>query len=104
MSPDIATVVRDITVIAPMLHTAGPMSPQVLKTIYRRIGHRRIQLSLETGSGASTLLLSHLSGKHLVFAHEVGSGSINNVRRSPLLNQHTVQFIEGPTQKTLPHF
>lgn len=87
-----------------MLHTAGPMSPKVIQAIYRHIRHRRIDLSVETGSGASTLLLSHCSGKHLVFAQDDCSGSIRNVRKSPLLNPSTVEFIEGPTQQTLPRF
>jgi hypothetical protein len=104
MSRDIPEIVRHITEIAPMLHTAGPMSPKVLSAIYRRIEQREIRLSLETGSGASTLLLSHCSGRHLVFANDGGSGSIQNLRASPFLNGSTVQFIEGPTQKTLPQF
>jgi hypothetical protein len=104
MSQETAEILSNISEIAPMLHTAGPMSPQVLNAIYRRIERRRIRLSMETGSGASTLLLSHCSSRHLVFANDDGSGSINNVRASPLLNHSTVEFIEGPSQRTLPQF
>jgi Methyltransferase domain len=104
MGPDKADLVKRISDVAPMLHTAGPISPKIINAIYRRIRDRNIQLSVETGCGASTLLLSHFSGKHLVFAEDRGSGSITNTRRSPLLNRSTVEFIEGPTQKTLPHF
>jgi hypothetical protein len=89
---------------APLLHTAGPMSPKALNAIYRHIGPREINLSLETGAGASTLLMSHLSNRHLVFAYDGGSRSIDSVRNSPLLNRTAVEFIEGPTQKTLPRF
>jgi len=101
---DTPEIVNSIAEIAPMLHTAGPMPPKVLSAIYRRIAERHIRLSMETGSGASTLLLSHCSSRHLVFADDGGNGSINNVRTSPLLNHATVEFIEGPTQKTLPGF
>src|SRR5436190_535356 len=58
----------------------------------------------ETGSGASTLLFSHLSEHHTVFALDGGSGSVTNVRRSPLLRQDVVTFVEGPTQATLPQY
>lgn len=104
MSRDTAEIVSNITEIAPMLHTAGPMSPKVLNAIYQHIGRRGIRLSMETGAGASTLLLSHCSSRHLVFANDGGSGSISNLRASPLLNRSTVEFIEGSTQKTLPQF
>src|SRR5262249_44714718 len=46
----------------------------------------------------------HLSNRHLVFAYDGGSNSIDAVRSSPLLNPAVVEFIEGPTQKTLPRF
>ncbi len=62
----------------------------------------RIHHSVETGSGASTLLFSHLSEHHTVFALDGGSGSIANIRRSPLLRPNVVTFVEGPTQATLP--
>lgn len=89
---------------APLLHTAGPLSPKALNAIYKHIGRREISLSVETGAGASTLLMSHLSERHLVFAYDGGSNSIDAVRNSPLLNRDVVQFIEGPTQTTLPRF
>jgi hypothetical protein len=87
-----------------MLHTAGPVSPKVINAIYRRVRKRCLDLSMETGSGATTLLLSHLSNRHLVFAKDDGSGSVKNVCASKLLNRSSVDFIEGPTQRTLPRF
>jgi hypothetical protein len=68
----------------------------------RHAGARHICCSAETGSGASTLLFSHMSQQHTVFALDDGSGSIENVRRSALLRQNVVTFVEGPTQRTLP--
>jgi hypothetical protein len=93
---------RRIVEVAPALHTAGTFSPRALHAIARHARKRRIQHSAETGSGASTLLLSHLSAEHTVFALDDGSGSIANVKRSPLLRPNVVTFVEGPTQTTLP--
>jgi hypothetical protein len=73
-----------------------------LEAIARSAQKRQIRHSVETGSGASTLLFSHLSDDHTVFAFDSGSGSVTNVRRSPLLRQGAVTFVEGPTQATLP--
>jgi hypothetical protein len=93
---------RRIEEIAPSLHTAGTFSARAFHAIARHARKRRILHSVETGSGASTLLLSHLSAQHTVFALDGGSGSIANVRRSPLLRPDVVTFVEGPTQTTLP--
>jgi hypothetical protein len=57
---------------------------------------------METGSGASTLLFSHLSEDHTVFAIDAGTNSIRGVESHRLLRRETVTFVEGPTQLTLP--
>jgi hypothetical protein len=93
---------RRIAEVGPSLHTAGTFSARTLEAIARAAGKRKIHHSAETGSGASTLLFSHLSEQHTVFALDAGSGSITNVRRSPLLRPNVVTFVEGPTQITLP--
>lgn len=80
-------------------HGAGLMSMDALHAIARLVP-RRVRFSVETGSGRSTLLLSHLSERHVVFAVDDGS-SISNVRASPLLRSDVVTFIEGPSQLTL---
>ncbi len=88
---------------APTLHTAGPLaSPRVLKALVRLLGAQPVHHSLETGSGVTTLLFSHLSDDHVVFALDGGSGSIQNVKTSPFFNAASTSFVEGPTQKTLP--
>ncbi|HTW65569.1 MAG TPA: class I SAM-dependent methyltransferase [Bryobacteraceae bacterium] len=84
------------------LHSAGTFSPRTLEAIARKASRRRISNSVETGCGASTLLLSHLSDHHTVFAMDAASGSVTNVRRSALLRASAVTFVEGPTQATLP--
>jgi hypothetical protein len=62
---------------------------------------RTIRNSAETGCGATTLLLSHLSENHTVFSLDLGA-SVTNVRRSRILRPGVVTFIEGPSQRTLP--
>ena len=77
------------------------MSADALSAIAAHAGARAIGNSVETGCGASTLLLSHLSRNHTVFALDVG-GSVSSVRRSALLRPGAVTFVEGPSQRTLP--
>ncbi len=59
-----------------------------------------IHHSVETGSGRTTLLFSHLSADHVVFAVDAGQ-SMSQVRNSPLFNAGSTTFVEGPTQRTL---
>lgn len=58
---------------------------------------------METGCGKTTLLFSHLSTSHLVFARDIGR-SISQTKDSPLLKAENVTFVEGPTQVTLPNY
>jgi methyltransferase family protein len=99
-------ILRRIAEVAPGLHNAGTFSARTFEAIAQAARKRKIRNSAETGSGVSTLLFSHLSERHTVFASDNGSGSIANVRRSPLLRPNVVTFVEGPTQTTLPqhHF
>jgi Methyltransferase domain len=94
---------RRIVEVAPGLHGAGTFSARTLEALAETASSRRIRHSAETGCGVSTLLFSHLSDHHTVFALD-GGGSVTNVRRSPLLRKNVVTFIEGPTQSTLPHY
>lgn len=85
----------------PNLHGAGTVSADALHAMVKHAGNRIIRHSAETGCGATTLMLSHLSKQHTVFALDIG-GSVANVRRSPLLREGAVSFIIGPSQRTLP--
>lgn len=96
-------IVRRISEVSPGLHGAGTISARALKAIARNARMRRIHHSVETGSGGSTLLFSHLSDHHTVFALDSGN-SITNVRQSQLLRPDVVTFVEGPTQVTLPRY
>jgi len=95
-------VLSEIRQIAPTLHRAGTFSDLTLEAIFRHVSRRRVARSAETGSGASTLLLSHVSGDHTVFALDAGTGSVRSIEGSPLLRREIVTFVEGPTQLTLP--
>lgn len=87
-------------------HRVGSVSVAVLRGLARHLRDRAVRHSLETGSGKTTLLFSHLSEHHQVFALNDYDGydtqSISHVRASPLFNAATVEFVEGPTQLTLP--
>jgi Methyltransferase domain len=95
-------VLADVIKIAPSLHTAGTFAGAVLGAIFRHASGRSLERSVETGCGASTLLLSHLSRHHTVFAIDAGTGSVRSVQSSALLRREAVTFVEGPTQLTLP--
>ena len=82
-------------------HTVGSLPNPVLDAMVRHLSNRQVDHSLETGSGKSTLILSHISRDHSCFSIDLGR-SLSVVRESPLLNRETVTFIEGPSQKTLP--
>jgi hypothetical protein len=101
MAVDRSTLLAQVARVAPSLHKAGTFSTRTLEAIVRH-APEGIPHSAETGSGPSTLLLSHLSGDHTVFAMDAGTNSIRAIESSPLLRRETVTFIEGPTQLTLP--
>ncbi len=95
-------LLEDIVATSAMLHASGGSSPKVLRAIARQLSGRAIHQSVETGAGATTLLFSHLSERHTVFALDDGGGSISRVRSSLLFNPGTTIFVEGSTQRTLP--
>lgn len=104
MPPSPVSLLEEIIRLPAGWHGAGSVSPHVL----HRIAEFADQLgplhhTLESGSGRTTLLFSHLSSNHLVFALE-GGGSISQVKASPLFHASHVTFVEGPTQLTLPNF
>ena len=100
----LSAVLDEIVNSAAGLHGSGTFSPTALRALIRytqSLDH--IEHSVETGSGASTLVLSHLSQHHTAFTVDSGSGSLENVRHSPLFRAENVTIVEGPTQLTLPH-
>ncbi len=97
-----SSLLTEVMRVAPSLHKAGTFSAGTLAAIARHASGRPVQHSVETGSGASTLLLSHVSEDHTVFAVDAGTGSIRSIEHSPLLRREAVRFVEGPTQLILP--
>ncbi len=63
--------------------------------------------TIETGCGASTILFSGLSERHVVFALDDradANSSVRFVTESPFTRAHAVEFVFGPTQRSLPAF
>jgi hypothetical protein len=102
MTQDGLRVLSEVLKVAPTLHGAGTFSASTLEAIVRHASGRVIHHSAETGSGASTIMFSHLSADHTVFAMDAGTNSVRGVQGSPLLRAAAVTFVEGPTQLTLP--
>jgi hypothetical protein len=103
MTRELPDLIDRIASLGDDWHGAGSVSRNVLLAIARYGGERGLRRSAETGVGRTTLLFSHLSDDHLVFALE-GGNSFRQTRHSPLLRAEHVTFVEGPTQRTLPRF
>ncbi len=102
-------LIRKLIALPGNLYPHGTLSAEVLKGMLRHCSKFDILHSLETGCGKSTLLFSHLSRDHKVFvlpdgALGDGTGHFMTTQTSPLLNRSSVEFIEGPTQRTLPEY
>jgi hypothetical protein len=85
-------------------HGAGSVSENVLRAFVRHAeAAGPVRSSLETGTGRTTLLLSHLSDRHVVFTKDDtdGGDSYPSVTASPLLRKDHVEFVIGSTQRTL---
>ena len=95
-------IVRSIAKLPEDWHLAGTVNQNVLEAMLKHMNKLNVLHSMETGSGKTTLLFSNISKSHKVFAIEGDNGSITNVRKSSLFNSEAVEFIEGPTQLTLP--
>jgi hypothetical protein len=103
---DYEELLREISKLPPNWHGAGACGSLPLRAMATHGQARTIARSAETGVGKSTLLFSHLSKHHTVFALDDtgGTNSLGQVRASPLLNQASVEFVLGPTQETLPRY
>lgn len=96
------TILDEICGIAATLHSAGTFDMPALRALIRHASTIDIRHSAETGSGVSTLLLSHLSNDHTAFTIDSGTGSVDNVINSPFFRKERVKWILGPTQLTMP--
>lgn len=96
-------VVAGIAKLPEDWHGAGTVQLPVLETMVRITQSLNVVHSAETGSGKTTLLFSHLSENHSVFAVDAGN-SMTAVKQSAIFRPDGVEFIEGPTQQTLPRY
>ena len=85
---------------------AGTVSERVLRKIVE-LSPKPLRYSAETGSGKTTVLLSHLADHHLCFTCDdrgIPRGSIDFVQNCPLFRFDKITFVLGPTQRTLPSY
>jgi len=114
MATDLTRLVDQVCELGDAWHDEGTVADSALYALLRH-APSSVERSLETGAGRSTLVLSHLSREHTVFAlRETGSsglagrptgsshGGLGAVRRSSLLRAENATFVEGPSQQTLP--
>ena len=83
------------------IHRSGSMSPTAIIALAKYLEARRVQHSVETGTGASTIIFSHLSEAHTVFTVDVDE-SKTLVLRNPLLKPETITFVDGPIRGAIP--
>lgn len=82
-------------------HPWDGMAPAALCGILRRGPFRS---SVETGCGGSTIVLSHVSDRHIAFAIEGQHRTITGLRKESDLRTENVIFVEGETKDTLPGY
>jgi Methyltransferase domain len=103
--PEVVAVLRELFQLPAYWHAAGTLTPQALRAIAMHAACRDVQHSVETGAGKSTILFSYMSADHKVFVREPREDdSVTRVRESPLLRLDRVEWIFGPTQRTLPRY
>lgn len=95
-------LLTDIIDAAQDLNPSDSMSPKVLRAMAEHVGSLDVLRSVETGAGGSSLLFSHLSAKHTAFVIEGSNRIITRLKSSRLLRSESTEFVEGPTQRTLP--
>jgi hypothetical protein len=95
---------EEIVAASQTLHGSGTFSEKSLRALLAHAESLDIRCSAETGSGASTLVLSNLAQRHIAFTVDSGSGSLTNVLNSPWFFKPPVEIVEGPTQITLPKY
>lgn len=99
----LSRLAREIAALPPQWSIGGSLDGPTLERLAQLVAPRRLRASAETGAGASTLLLSHSSERHLVFS--LGRDRrLDPIRESPLLRRESVTFVDGPTQETLPRY
>jgi len=101
-----AELLTKIRALPESWHGAGTVPNVVLERLSELLETRRPKVSVETGTGRTTLLFSHLSANHTVFCVDdrAGGNSYGAVRESELLDLRNTKFVLGPTQITLKNY
>jgi hypothetical protein len=109
---DLEQVISNLT---GSVHCAGTVSAPTLQEVVKLArGLGSVKHSLETGCGRTTVAFSNLASNHLCFCMDdrdiplpVGQDgeirSLDFVLEHPYFNKDHVNFVFGPTQKTLPY-
>ena len=97
----LATAKRIIDEVSPFFHASGSLYPDVLWKLFGEHQDARARVSVETGCGLSTLLLSNLSERHTAFTLPLGD-SLQNTQNHPFLRPEATKFVVGPSQVTVP--
>jgi hypothetical protein len=87
-------------------HRSGTLSIEALN-VMERLCPGRFDVSIETGCGKSTVLLSNLSARHLVFTfddRDDPEGSVPYFEENPIYRPEPCRTIFGATQKTVPRY
>lgn len=87
--------------VSPFFHASGSLYPDVLWKLFHEHQDARARVSVETGCGLSTLLLSNLSERHTAFTLPLGD-SLQNTQNHPYLRPETTKFVVGPSQVMVP--
>lgn len=82
-------------------HDSGNLAEDVLQAIHDAASSYSSCASAETGCGLSTVILSNLSTYHTSFTIEEGN-SLEKVKSEELFRPADVEFVVGPSQRTLP--
>jgi len=96
-----AIVKKIIEEVSPTFHASGSLYPEVLWKIFEEHQTVKARISMETGAGLSTLLLSNLSERHTAFTLPYGD-TLQNTQNHPYLRPGSTNFVIGPSQVMVP--
>ena len=101
-----AELLTKIRALGKIWHGSGTVPDFVLDRLAEFLETLCPKVSVETGTGRTTLLFSHLSANHTVFCVD-DRGQFNSygaVQESELLDSGNTKFVIGPTQSTLKNY
>ena len=96
--PDLQSIIEQASSLSPY-----SLPPRVLEHLASLLADLRPIATAETGCGASTLLFSRFSRAHTVFAFDQ-FGVFEKVKEAGLAGSAELEFVPGPTQRTLPQY